>query len=79
MQKYFYLLGSKIKGPYTLEELKKTNPHPTTLIWHKELQHWIHARDSKELRSHFGLSSNKLINLKNIFSKLVFKTITFDS
>ncbi|MHC5201501.1 DUF4339 domain-containing protein [Myroides sp. LJL119] len=72
MRKYFYLQSATVEGPFTLEELKKANPSPITLIWHKELKHWIQAEQVDELKEFFGLPSNKKALFKTLLITLAF-------
>lgn len=56
MVKYFYSNGQEKEGPVTLEELKKKDIQPMTLIWHEGLDYWKEARNIEELREIFELN-----------------------
>jgi len=56
MRKYFYSNGQEKEGPVTLEELKKKDIQPKTLIWHGGLDDWKEAESIDELRDFFELN-----------------------
>lgn len=51
MKKYFYSNGKEKEGPLTLEELKRIELQPTTLIWYEGLDDWTPAGKIVELTS----------------------------
>lgn len=55
MKKYFYAKGSDQVGPLTLEELKKADIQPNTLVWYEGLPGWEPAEGLEELREIFEL------------------------
>jgi hypothetical protein len=77
MKKYFYSNGQKKDGPVTLEELKKHNIQPETLIWHEELDDWTKAENVDELKDIFvsPLPTADTQNKKNDKKKKKKKTI----
>lgn len=49
MSTYYILEKGCTKGPFTLQELKKKNIHPTTYIWRLGMDEWIEAKEIVEL------------------------------
>jgi uncharacterized membrane protein YhaH (DUF805 family) len=56
MRKYFYTNGQHKEGPVNLEELKKKEITPQTLIWYEGLEDWKVAESVEELREIFELN-----------------------
>ena len=53
MRKYFYANDQDQIGPVTIEELKKADIKPETLIWYEELSNWQPAEGLEELKEIF--------------------------
>lgn len=49
-KKYFYNDGKSQFGPFSLDELKSKNIKKNTQVWHKDLDHWIEAKEIEELK-----------------------------
>ena len=49
MKYYFYSVGEKQKGPFTIEQLMNENIDKNTLIWFEGLSDWQPAKEIKEL------------------------------
>lgn len=50
----YYLYQNKEKqGPLSLEEVKRKNLTPNTLVWHTGLSNWVEARTIPELNDFF--------------------------
>jgi len=55
MLKYFFYNGDVKEGPIVLDELKRKDIKPNTLIWHEGLENWQEANSFDELREIFEL------------------------
>lgn len=49
--RYFAMLDSQCKGPFTLEELYEAGVTPDTYVWSKKMTDWEMARDVDEIRN----------------------------
>ena len=49
--RYFAMLDSQCKGPFTLEELYEAGVTPETYVWSKKMTDWEMARDVVEIRN----------------------------
>lgn len=48
MVDYYYNDGNETFGPYSIDQLKKKNLSPDTLVWHERLPEWAHLKDLPE-------------------------------
>lgn len=53
MKTYYYTDGNCQYGPFSFDELKEKNIHPTSMIWFEGLENWTPAIHIKELREFF--------------------------
>lgn len=60
MTEYYIIHNKKKQGPYTLSELKKMNLKDTTLIWSKDIDKWVMAKNIEELKDYIIWSPPKL-------------------
>lgn len=49
MKKYFARINNEQKGPFTLEQLIEEGIRPSTYIWTKGMEHWLHAEDDPDI------------------------------
>lgn len=49
MKKYYFIVGTKRKGPFTAEEIIEKKLSPETLIWAEGLHNWTKLKDISDL------------------------------
>ncbi len=60
MEKYYFIVNEEKKeGPFTLEQVKKMNLLPETLIWRSDDSNWRQVKEMEELKDFIVLSPPK--------------------
>ena len=49
MKKYYIIKNKEKEGPFSISDLKSKKINSDTLVWHRELDDWVKAKEVKEI------------------------------